>query len=64
MFKVGDKVVCIQPQGETEYLKSYTIKYITYKKYIILENIMWAYLIHSFISISEYRKLKLNKINK
>jgi len=72
MFKIGDKVVCIDNKfnniidADLELYKIYTIRklYPTFKPnvtFLEYSNVMHD--IKRFISIKEYRKLKLEKLN-
>jgi len=73
MFKRGDKVVCIDaseditPYEPYKNLKKYN-SYIIHDdnfyntKSVTLTNVKGAFRITRFISIKEYRKLKLNKL--
>jgi len=65
MFKKGDIVVCIDVTGEGGDVKLYNTYTITdvYINYILLYDILWASNIKNFISLKEYRKRKLKKLN-
>ena len=67
MFTVGSKVVCVNNNGVEEFLtvgKTYTIiKKINGDYFYILDGDNRYYLTHRFISLKEYRKIKLEVIN-
>ena len=64
MFKIGDKVVCVYSGHSLQHLslyKEYTIsKLSNWDNEIYISNICWA--AGRFISLQEYRKLKLEKL--
>jgi hypothetical protein len=62
MFKSGDTVVAIEDCGELVKNNFYTVKTIYWTDNISLVNIMWVYSVRCFMSVSEFRKLKLEKI--
>jgi len=69
MFKVGDKIVCVDA-GSSGHLKQYNFYIIeefhiassTKKPLITLYETDYYHSISRFVSIKEYRKLKLKKI--
>lgn len=70
-FKKLDKVVSISDEGELERYKIYTVLhiYITsdsetneFDYNLDLKDLMWVYHIKNFITMSEYRSLKLRNI--
>ena len=65
MFKVGEKVVYIKKLYNTiELNKNYTVKTFTSTSITLLEyHNNWHFSNSCFISLSEYRKLKLKKIH-
>lgn len=68
MFKTGDKVVCINEQSDLKINKIYTILDSNFKilgeEYIeLVELSELIYPANKFISLREYRKLKLEKLN-
>ena len=73
MFKVGDKVICINDelkgyQGTFEIvkLKEYTIKKITGEAttecILFFNEVNNSYMSSRFLTIPEFRRLKINKI--
>ena len=74
MFKEGNIIVCIDDSNDTKTFEPYKNlkKYSTYKienysdyymhKYIKLINIGGNFRVSRFISLKEYRKLKLEKL--
>lgn len=66
-FKKNDKVVSISGEGELEQNKIYTIEeiYGGLKDFNLeIEGLIWSYHYKNFMTLSDYRKLKLEKINK
>lgn len=70
MLKVGDYVICIDKERETgiPYESVLIIREINYynnkSTNLRFEGLVFSYSEHLFISLKEYRKLKINKINK
>jgi hypothetical protein len=73
MFKIGDKVICINDelkgyQGNFEIvkLKEYTIKKIVGEKttecILFFNGVNNSYFSSRFLTIPEFRKMKINKI--
>ena len=67
MFKVGDKVASMKYyhsfDGESlEYGEIYTVRYTSYQ-YVMLDNYNNLHDMSDFISMKEYRKLKIKELN-
>jgi hypothetical protein len=62
-FNTTDKAVSIVDFGELNRHKIYTVKNICYT-YVLLYETIWSYDMSNFITLKEYRKLKIEKLNK
>lgn len=69
MFKIGDEIILIKKDNDDifshiDYHKIYKVSGVFYKHIeIYVDNIMsYWYPLENFISLVEYRKLKINKI--
>ena len=67
MFKVGDKVVCINDidmfNNEIKLYNTYTIKHLTpHNIFVYFNEIDKSSLCNNFISLTEFRKQKIKKI--
>jgi len=70
MWKVGDKIVCIKkltaeswPESMLELGHSYTIR-ISLDRSVKINNHPAPFLLDRFITLGEFRKIKLDKIMK
>ena len=67
-IKIGDCVIAKNDNGELEINKKYIIHDIHHfskanTTYLCLIGLLWTYEIKNFITLSEYRKIKIKKIN-